>query len=248
MRTIPWQAREPTDRMRTAMTALVFVHGSGHTHESFDAQTAAFPGADAVSLPGHPEGRPLESVGDCAAWLVKYLRWKGADQAIIGGNSLGGAIAIEAALRYPERVAGLILLGTGARLRVAPHIFEMIDTQWPECIDALADLSLGTQASADLRTRLKEWHLTVGRDSTRQDYRLCNDFDAIDRVASIKTRTLVVVGSEDRMTPQKYSQFLHEKIAGSEFVLVEGAGHLAHAEKPEAVNHAIRAAFAEVLA
>lgn len=226
---------------------MVLVHGSGHTQESFDAQVATF-ACDAVSLPGHPEGEALGSVGDCAAWLAKYLRWKGAGRAIVGGNSLGGAIAIEFALRYPEQTAGLVLLGTGARLKVAPMIFEMIDTRWPDCVDELVGFSVGAAADPALRARVRAWHVLVGPRSTRRDYQNCDDFDAMDRVGSIRARTLIVVGAEDKMTPQKYSAYLHDKIAGSELAVVDGAGHMAHAEQPEAVNKRILAFFAESLA
>lgn len=229
------------------MIPLVLVHGSGHTHESFDAQAAAL-GCDAVSLPGHPEGEALTSVGDCAVWLARYLRWKGADQAIVGGNSLGGAIALEFALRYPEQTAGLVLIGTGARLKVAPAILESIDARWPQCVDDLVASSLAPSAGAALRERVKGWHLLVGKHSTRRDYQNCDEFDVMDRIAAIRARTLVVVGALDKMTPQKYAAFLHERIASSELAIVEGAGHLAHAEKPAEVNARIRAAFAEQLA
>jgi pimeloyl-ACP methyl ester carboxylesterase len=225
------------------MNPLVFVHGSGHTHESFADQVAEFANADAVSLPGHPEGQSLLSIADGAVWLAKYLQWKGTGKAIVGGNSLGGAIALEFALRYPERTAGLVLLGTGARLKVSPEIFAMLDDDWPDCIDTISGWSLSADAPAELRIRLREWHLAVGQATTRQDFTNCNGFDVMDRLASIDTRTLIVVGSEDKMTPPKYSRFLHEKIAGSRLAIIEGAGHLAHAEKPQAVNELIRAAF-----
>ena len=227
---------------------MVLIHGSGHTHESFEAQTRAFAQADAVSLPGHPEGRALQSIADCADWVAKYLRWKGVESAVVGGNSLGGAVALEFALRYPEKTAGLVLIGAGARLRVSPEIFQMLDTQWPDCIETLAKWSVSPDAPAELFTRLREWHLAVGQDSTRQDYRSCDAFDVMDRVASIRTRALIIVGAADKMTPPKYSSFLHERIAGSELALIEGAGHMPHAEKPDAVNDLVRATFGEVLA
>ena len=229
------------------MSQLVYVHGSGHTHESFRDQVAAFAGSDAVSLPGHPEGQALTSVGDCTVWLSKYLHWKGADKAIVAGNSLGGAIALEWALRYPANVGGLILLGTGARLRVSPQIFEMIDDDWPGCIDALVSYSVSAGAPADLRTRMREWHLAVGQSSTRQDYANCNAFDVMERIASIDAPTLIVVGAEDQMTPPKYAKFLNEGIAGSRLAIVDGAGHMAHAEKPNAVNQLIRDQFGEMM-
>lgn len=227
---------------------LIFIHGSGHTHESFDAQVAAFAGADAVSLPGHPEGRALTTVGGYAVWLGKYVRWKGPDRALVAGNSLGGAIALEWALRYPEQVAGLVLLGTGARLRVADRIFEMIDDDWPACIETLAGYSLGPAATPELRARVVSWHHTVGRDATRADYAACNAFDVMDRVGSITAPTLIVVGDRDAMTPPKYATFLRERIAGSTLALIEGAGHLAHAESPDAVNERIRERFGSLLA
>lgn len=233
--------------MASPVLPLILIHGSGHTHQSFDAQCSAFAACDAVSLPGHPEGRALASVGDCATWLAKYVRWKGAGQAIVGGNSLGGAVAIEFALRYPELTAGLVLLGTGARLRVGSQIFAMIDERWPACIADLVDLSLARDAPDTLRNRVAAWHAVVGKETTRRDYANCNEFDVMDRVASIRTRALIVVGAEDRMTPPKYADFLHTAIAGSESAVVEGAGHMAHAERPEVVNDLIRKTFPEVV-
>src|SRR5215472_10266090 len=97
---------------------MLMVHGSGYTDDSFRAQSEALPEADALSLPGHPEGQALKSVGELAAWLERYVRWKQVGPAVIAGNSLGGAIGMEWALRYPADVAGLVLIGTGARLRV----------------------------------------------------------------------------------------------------------------------------------
>jgi len=235
-------------REAAIMTQLVYVHGSGHTYESFSEQLAAFPGSDAVSLPGHPEGRALESVGDCAVWLSKYLRWKGPDTAIVAGNSLGGAIALEWALRYPESAAGLILLGSGARLRVSQQILDAIDALWPECIDMLVDFSLSAGAPDELRARVRAWHLTVGQASTKQDFLNCNAFDAMDRVQALRVPTLIVVGAQDVMTPPKYSQFLHERMPGSTLLIVDGAGHMVHAEKPDAVNSAIRQMFQGALA
>jgi pimeloyl-ACP methyl ester carboxylesterase len=230
------------------MNRLVFVHGSGHTHESFSAQVEAFPGSDAVSLPGHPEGQALTSVGDCAVWLQKYLHWKGASKPIVAGNSLGGAIALEWALRYPADAGGLILLGTGARLRVAPAIFSMIDADWPACIETLVSYSVSKNAGAGLRDRVAGWHHVVGRASTRQDYADCDAFDAMDRIGTIDVPAMIVVGAEDVMTPLKYSTFLHDALKGSSLHVIDGAGHLAHAEKPETVNDLIRRTFAGALA
>lgn len=221
------------------MPQLLYVHGSGCTEDSFRDQVRAFPGSDALSLPGHPAGKPLGSVGECAAWLARYVEWKHAGKAVVAGNSLGGAIALRWALDRPEQAAGLILIGTGARLRVSADIFKMLDEDWPACIDTLVGWALSKGAPAELRERAKGWHLLVGRESTRADYAACNEFDVIERLGELRVPALILVGAEDTMTPPKYSTFLHERLAGSSLEMVQGAGHIVMAEKPAQCNAAI---------
>ena len=228
------------------MAQILYVHGSGHTHEAFAEQAAAFPGSDAVSLPGHPHGSPLTDVPEMASWLAKYAHFRAAVPAIACGNSLGAAIALEWALTNPSEVAGLILIGSGARLRVGKQIFEMIDQHWPECIDELVDLSVAPGCPDHLRQLIRGWHLMVGQGATRADYAACDAFDEIERVGSIEIPSLIIVGSVDRMTPPKYATFLHERIARSTLKVIEGAGHLPHLEQPDAVNAVIRAWLAEL--
>lgn len=218
---------------------LFYVHGSGYTQDSFRDQVAAIPGSDALSLPGHPEGEPLKTVGEMADWLAAYVRWAGGGKAFVAGNSLGGAIAIEWALRYPSEVAGLILIGTGAKLRVSQDIFGMIDDEWPASIEKLVDYGLSANVSPQLRQHAAEWHRIVGQRATRTDYAACNGFDVMDRLAEIKAPTLIIVGAEDQLTPPKYSRFLHEGIAGSTLLEVPRAGHMVMAERPDVVNPAI---------
>jgi pimeloyl-ACP methyl ester carboxylesterase len=228
------------------MAQLLYIHGSGYTEDSFRDQVQAFPESDALSLPGHPAGQAISSVEECAAWLTRYVEWKHADRAVVAGNSLGGAIALQWALDRPDQAAGIILIGTGARLRVSPEIFKMLDDDWPACIDTLADWALSKTASAELRDRVREWHRIVGRDSTRIDYTACNGFDVTNRLGELRVPALILVGAEDEMTPQKYSTFLHERLAGSTLEIVKDAGHVLAAEKPKETNAAIAAFLASL--
>jgi pimeloyl-ACP methyl ester carboxylesterase len=155
------------------------------------------------------------------------------------GNSLGGAIAMRWALDFPDQAAGLILIGTGAKLRVSPQILEMLDQAWPECINTLIDLAVSPTAPAELRERMRAWHLTVGQESTRRDYRACDRFDVMGELSKLALPTLVIVGSLDRLTPPKYAAYLHEHIAASRFSVVKGGGHIVMAERPDEVNRSI---------
>jgi pimeloyl-ACP methyl ester carboxylesterase len=67
----------------------------------------------------------------------------------------------------------------------------------------------------------------------------CDKFDIMDRVYQIRVPTLIICGSEDQMTPPKYSSYLASKIEGAKLVIIDGGTHLAFAETPEAVNRAI---------
>jgi len=222
------------------MADVAFLHGSGYTAESFNAQIEALPGSRALALPGHPVGRALPSVEACAEWLAERLAESSTEPAIVAGNSLGGAIALRWALTRPERTRAIILIGSGARLRVAPQIFSMIEQDWPNCIPDLVDLALGSNPPRGLRAAAIRWHEVVGKESTCTDYNACNAFDVMSEIDRLRVPTLILAGSEDRMTPLKYAQYLHAHISGSRFEVIERAGHLAMAEQPAQVNRAIR--------
>lgn len=221
------------------MSQILYLHGSGHTADVFDAQTAAFAGSRSLALPGHPDGDPLRTVEELAEWVSGAIAEHAGGRAILCGNSLGAAIALQAALRYPAAVTDLILIGAGARLRVGDAVFEMIEKRWPACIDDLIALSVDAACPQEIRQRLRAMHLVAGQASTRVDYAACNAFDVMDEIGEIKQPTLIIVGSADRMTPPKYAQFLHGRIAGSRMAVIAGSGHLPHIERPADVNAAI---------
>jgi pimeloyl-ACP methyl ester carboxylesterase len=91
----------------------------------------------------------------------------------------------------------------------------------------------------ELRKRIEQWHSIVGQKATRPDYAACNEFDIMTWVSEIAAPALIVGGGEDKLTPPKYSHYLHEHIAGSQLLEVPGAGHVVMAERPDVVNPAI---------
>src|SRR5262245_41390358 len=109
---------------------LVLVHGSGGRARLWGPQLAGLAGTArviAVDLPGHGAtgGAGCRRVEDYATWLLDLLDGLALDRVVLGGHSMGGAIAQTVALSHPERLSGLVLVGTGARLRVLPRIIEL---------------------------------------------------------------------------------------------------------------------------
>jgi len=71
------------------------------------------------------------------------------------------------------------------------------------------------------------------------DMLCCDKFDIMDRVHEIKLPALALCGSEDIMTPPKYTKYLADNIEGARGVIIEGGTHMVFAEKPDEVNQAI---------
>lgn len=225
---------------------VVLIHGAGGRGAVWTRQLAALADVGrllALDLPGHGAtggpGRP--SVGDYAAWVLGFLDAAGVERAVLGGHSMGGAIAQTLALAHPERVAGLILVGTGARLRVLPRILELFRDDPLNGPDFVGSLSYSPTTprervvEADRALRETPPLVTLG------DYLACDRFDVMGEIGAIHAPTLVVVGRDDRLTPPKYAAHLATTIPGARLVEVEGAGHFAQLEQPDAVNAALRA-------
>lgn len=219
---------------------LIFLHGSGSCADAWYYQTGHFPDADAVDLPGHPEGEPCTSIEDYVAWLKGYIDERGYRDVVLAGHSLGGAIAQLYALKYPGDLAGLILIGSGARLRVHPMYLEALEKARddPEAFAQMRDMGQ-EHLEPGLRERLRRRAQEIGASVALSDMLCCDRFDIMDRVHEISVPTLVLCGSDDQMTPPKYGKYLADRIEGATLVIVDGGTHSVATEKPAEVNQAI---------
>lgn len=227
---------------------LVLVHGAGGTAQGWDLQRLAFPAAVAPDLPGRRGAGPgCCRIEDYARWLRVTGQAQGWAPAVVAGHSMGGAVALCYALSWPGDLAGIVLVATGARLRVAPEILRGLAADYRAAVDVIIARSLAPGADPRLARRLREAMLAVPPEVTAGDFRACDAFDVMGRLGEVRVPALVVAGREDRMTPPRYAEYLHAHLPRSRLVWIPDAGHMAHVERPREVNEAIRQ-FLETLA
>lgn len=224
--------------------ALILIHGAGGSHLHWPAALRRMPGATvyAIDLPGHgrSEGSGRERIEDYVAGIVRFMDAVEVSRGVLVGHSMGGAIAQMTALTAPERVAGLVLVGTGARLRVAPALLDGILQDARGALALITEWAWGPEADPAMVARGRQMMARVDPRVVWGDFAACDRFDIRERVGEIPAPTLVITGSEDRMTPARFGQWLAERIPGARFVLIEGAGHMVMLEKPDQVASAVR--------
>lgn len=225
---------------------IVFLHGSGDSARIWRLQTDYFGPARAIALdlPGHglrPDSLPEEvTVRDYAHVAYEIITQElHIARPIIAGHSLGGAIALTMGLDYGTELSGLILIGTGARLRVHPRLLE--EARQPAGPGPLEISALAVAPShvSTLPQTLLQEHISAGSSMLYRDLSACNIFDVMPQLANIILPTLIICGTDDRLTPPKYSEYLHQQLAFSTLRVIPDAGHYVMREQPEAVNAAI---------
>jgi pimeloyl-ACP methyl ester carboxylesterase len=153
---------------------------------------------------------------------------------------MGGAIAQTLALRAQERISALVLVATGARLRVTRVILDAIQEDFEKATEVITRYAWSPGSAPSLTELGRETLRQTGRDVLLGDFLACDRFDVMGGLAEIKVPTLVLTGTADRLTPVKYARYLAEHIPDARLVTVAEAGHMVMLERPEQVAAEIR--------
>jgi pimeloyl-ACP methyl ester carboxylesterase len=231
--------------------SLLFIHGAGGTHRHWGNQLQGLNGVSryAVDLPGHgrSDGPGRASIEAYVEVVLQLLETLDLSHVTLVGHSMGGAIGQYLALNHPSRLERLVLVGSGARLRVLPSLLEGLLQDFPASVEEMLAWAYAGGSPADLvRLGQEEW-LENDPQVVHDDFAACDAFDVMERLGEVRCPTLVLCGEEDRLTPLKYAHYLGDHVPGATLTVIPSAGHMVMLEQPEAVNRAIEGFLAATL-
>ena len=219
---------------------LVFLHGAGSSSLAYYYQLRHFRNSKAIDLPGHSTGKACNDIESYLEWVRGFISARRYKDVVLCGHSMGGAISLLYALRYPEELKGLILIGTGARLRVHQDYLNLCRQPGPNNANWLAGhMRHFDSVAPDMHPVLSQRAEEVGPEVELNDLLACDRFDVMDQLGKIDLPTQILCGSDDVMTPVKYSDYLTEHMQNARKAVISGGSHFVQMEKFKKVNEEI---------
>jgi len=232
--------------------ALVFCHGFTTTGAFWREQLTPFSRTHqvvVVNLPGHgPSASPSNrkySIDAFAKDLAQVFEQLSLSNAVLVGLSMGGTIAQTFALRHPEKLVGLVLVGAtphglGPDVQVENVLAAISELGIAEASKRVIERSFAPATPQALLEFAKREVVQTPEHVAREAIASLNESDTRDELGRISVPTLVVCGKEDRITPPEQSEELARGIRDARLVLLEKAGHFPMLEVPEQFNAKLR--------
>ena len=234
---------------------VVYLHGMGPSGrwESYHMAMGTVTDIWAPQLPGWAEGEPPEGIGsleDYTRLIGAFLDDAGIGEATLVGHCVGGWLALQLAVQQPERFRRLVLvdaLGL-AREDTPPVDLAALDD---EAFATGVFARLGVIATADPTGFGAAWeNVRQGPEFLRQSKGrgtllsqtggAVGDAELTKAAEALTADTLLVWGAADGIAPLSQAERLRERMPNSQLAVVDGAGHLPMAERPETFNRILR--------
>jgi 3-oxoadipate enol-lactonase len=230
------------------MTERILLHAGIADSRMYRHQLATLAPARAFDLPGFGQGPPEPDVVDYRAFVRDQLP----DEPVtLVGTSLGGRVALELALESPERIAALVLVGSGLDDHEWSEEVRAFGEEEDEAIergdlDAAVEANLRLWLPDDVDPEVRElvadmqrtaFELQIGHEARAA--RL--EPPASTRLREIRVPTLVVTGDKDVRDIHEIADRLAGEIPGAERAHIAGAGHLPSLERPDEFDRVVLA-------
>lgn len=226
--------------------ALLAIHGSGGSHRQWpETLQRILDHTDVllIDLPGHggSGGAGRNSIAAYAEFISRFVETLNLGRVILMGHSLGGAVVQSIAMELPKWLEGIVLVGTGAKLRVNPAILDGLKAHPNQAFEFILKALFGPGVSTELVDQIRQGFLLTPAEVTFNDFLACDRFDARPSIGQIDCPALILSGEADRLTPVKYGAYLEKAIQGSRHVVLPNAGHMMALEDPEGFTDAVGA-------
>lgn len=238
---------------------IVFLHGYTDSHRSFDLLRPYMPDAyRVIALTARGHGRSDKpdatyETTDMAGDVKAFLDALGIERAIIAGHSMGAAVTLQFAAEYPERTAGIILMGAFASYQDKPAVIELAETvaAFQEHVDP--EFVLAFQESTFAEMIPQRFLDTVVSESLRcpafvWQRALKGQLGAAIHSAALRCQApaLLIRGDMDAFVPHGDQLFLREVLPSARLFTMNGVGHTPHWERPAETAALIQAFSAEL--
>ncbi|MFN3868451.1 MAG: alpha/beta fold hydrolase [Hyphomicrobiaceae bacterium] len=224
-------------------TSLVLIPGLLCTADLFDAQISDLRDLAEVTIGDHTQSETM-------AGIARDILATAPREFALAGLSMGGYVAFEILRQAPQRVTRLALLDTSARPDLPEQtanrerLVELANKRGiePAAEQLLAKLVAPSRRGDDaIVGKIIEMAKATGAEAfARQQKAIAARVDSRPLLAHISCPTLVLVGSDDELTPPSVAAEMASAIPGCRLEVVQGAGHLSPMEEPAAVTAALR--------
>lgn len=241
---------------------LVFIHGAGGSHDNWHPQVDHFSKRYRVityDIRGHGKSGGSDRKYSCGLFaddLYALLTTLEIQQPIIGGLSLGGMTAQEYAVKYQQRLAGLILADTAVATaltwsdKIQKWAFPVSLVKWYIRRKDPEDYARWSFKYFDMRDDVREYLIQEQLKMDQTEFlKLMDaiyDFKLLD-LARIRVPTLVILGENERKAVFPHADKMLELISDSKKVIIPNAGHASNLENPDEFNRALEDFLEHVL-
>jgi 4,5:9,10-diseco-3-hydroxy-5,9,17-trioxoandrosta-1(10),2-diene-4-oate hydrolase len=241
---------------------VILLHGLGASAEIWEKNFEVLSRTHRIFAPdlpgfGHSEYPNTDLLSEFYLFLEEFRKALCLDKFAIIGQSLGGGIALQYAIHFPDRVSRLVLVGSAGlgidviwtlkamSLPLLGELFSFPSRRNVEIFFKLAvkDRNLVTRSLIDLyysyfsKPGFQRYLLKVIRSLVNIRGARCEVVNPIIRNVHLLTMPVLIAwGVDDRVLPISQGRFCHDQISGSVFHEFIDCGHLPFFEKPEAFN------------
>ncbi len=228
---------------------ILLIHGLGSNNNIWDFLPQAIYkrfNFIRIDLPGHGKSVPFNShfsIKRCAQIAERFLEKINYSNVYITGLSMGGAIALQLATDFPERLKGMILVSGWSfcdedlKVRLESYINTANNFGVEALIDRLIlprdftrDFSL---QNPNILYKYKGMKAQQSKEAYVASCQACMEFDVRESLGSIEIPIFLMAGDRDVLTPPYHSKFIFENTRNSKLVVFSDCGHIPFIEKPK---------------